>query len=182
MLLAGLILGSGPILAETGPASIFIAFSVVGFIVYLVMSALGEMVAWIPLQSGFTGYAARFCHPSLGFSLGYTYWLKYIVLAPNHLTAAALTIQYWIPREKINPGVFIAMFLVILLSIHYLGVGFFGELEFCLSSAKVLTLCGLIFLSIILVLGGGPSHDPTGFRYWKNPGAFNEIYGGKYGQ
>jgi amino acid transporter len=146
------------------------------------MCALGEMAAWIPLQSGFTGYATRFCDPSLGFSLGYTYWLKYIVLAPNQLTAAALTIQYWVPREKINPGVFIAIFLVAVLTINYLGVTYFGELEFWLSSLKVLTLCGLIILSIVLVLGGGPSHDRIGFRYWKNPGAFNEIYGSKYGQ
>ena len=101
MPLAGLIIGTGSALAKAGPASIFIAYSVVGFIVYLVMCALGEMAAWIPLQSGFTGYATRFCDPSLGFSLGYTYWLKYIVVAPNQLTAAALTIQYWVPREKI---------------------------------------------------------------------------------
>ena len=104
------------------------------------MCALGEMAAWIPLQSGFTGYATRFCDPSLGFSLGYTYWLKYIVVAPNQLTAAALTIQYWVPREKINPGVFIAIFLVGILVINYLGVKYFGELEFWLSSLKILTL------------------------------------------
>jgi amino acid transporter len=182
LLLAGLIIGTGSALAKAGPASIFIAYSVVGFIVYLVMCALGEMAAWIPLESGFTGYAARFCDPSLGFSLGYTYWLKYIVVAPNQLTAAALTIQYWVPREKINPGVFIAIFLVTILVINYLGISYFGELEFWLSSLKVLTLCGLIILSIILVLGGGPSHDIIGFRYWKKPGAFSEMYGSKYSQ
>ena len=37
------------------------------------MAALGEMAAWLPLPSGFTGYAARFCDPALGFSLGYTF-------------------------------------------------------------------------------------------------------------
>lgn len=35
------------------------------------MSALGEMAAWLPLASGFTGYAVRFCDPALGFALGY---------------------------------------------------------------------------------------------------------------
>jgi len=182
LLSVGLIIGTGSALAKAGPASIFIAYVVVGFIVYLVMCALGEMAAWIPLQSGFTGYATRFCDPSLGFSLGYTYWLKYIIVAPNQLTAAALTIQYWVPREKINPGVFIAIFLVGVLVINYLGVKYFGEFEFWLSSLKILTLCGLIILSLILVLGGGPKHDRIGFRYWKNPGAFTEIYGSKYGQ
>lgn len=41
------------------------------------MSALGEMAAWLPIASGFTGYAVRFCDPALGFSLGYTYVLTY---------------------------------------------------------------------------------------------------------
>jgi yeast amino acid transporter len=175
----GLIIGTGSALAKAGPASIFIAYSVVGIIVYLVMCALGEMAAWLPLQSGFTGYATRFCDPALGFSLGYTYWLKYCIVAPNQLTAAALTIQYWVPREKANPGVFIAVILVTVVIINYLGIRYFGELEFWLSSLKILTLCGLIIISIILVLGGGPTHDRIGFRYWKTPGAFKELYGSK---
>lgn len=30
---------------------------------------------------------------------------------------------------------------------------------------------------MILDLGGGPSHDRIGFRYWKNPGPFNQLNG-----
>ena len=175
----GLIIGTGSALAQAGPASIFIAYTAVGIVVYLVMCALGEMAAWIPIQSGFTGYAARFVDPAFGFATGYTYWLKYCIVAPNQLTAAALVVQYWVPREKLNPGVFIAIFLVSIILLNYLGVKYFGELEFWLSSLKILTLCGLIILSIILVLGGGPKHDRIGFRYWKNPGAFTELYGGR---
>ncbi len=33
-------------------------------------------------------------------------------MTPNQLTAAALVIQYWVAPEKVNPGVFIAIFLV----------------------------------------------------------------------
>lgn len=155
----GLIIGTGSALAKAGPGSILISYSIVGFIVYLVMCALGEMATWLPMESGFTGYAARFCDPALGFAVGYTYWFKYIIVTPNQLTAAALVIQYWVPREQVNPGVFIAVFLVVIIAINYLGIKIFGELEFWLSSIKVLTICGLIILSLILVLGGGPDHD-----------------------
>lgn len=155
----GLIIGTGSALAKAGPGSILISYSIVGFIVYLVMCALGEMSTYLPLESGFTGYAARFCDPALGFAVGYTYWFKYIIVTPNQLTAAALVIQYWVPREQVNPGVFIAVFLVAIIAINYLGIKIFGELEFWLSSIKVLTICGLILLSLILVLGGGPDHD-----------------------
>lgn len=43
------------------------------------------------------------------------YYFKYIITTPNQLTAAALVIQYWCPRDKVNPGVFIAIFLVTIL-------------------------------------------------------------------
>ncbi|KAL9039044.1 MAG: hypothetical protein Q9180_002765 [Flavoplaca navasiana] len=173
----GLIIGTGSALAKAGPLSILISYSIVGFIVYMVMCALGEMATYLPIQSGFTGYAARFCDPALGFSLGYTYWFKYIIVTPNQLTAAALVIQYWVPREKVNPGVFIAVFLVAIILFNYLGIRYFGEIEFWLSSVKVLTIVGLLILSVILVLGGGPDHDRKGFRYWKDPGAMKTLYG-----
>lgn len=75
-----------------------------------------------------------------------------------------------------NPGVFIAVFLVAIIAINYLGIKFFGEFEFWLSSIKVLTIVGLILLSLILMLGGGPDGDRKGFRYWQDPGAFKELY------
>lgn len=68
----GLIIGTGKALAQAGPGSIFISYSIVGFLVFLVMAGLGEMAAWLPMSAGFTGYASRFCDPSLGFALGWT--------------------------------------------------------------------------------------------------------------
>ncbi|KAM0548110.1 hypothetical protein ACHAPJ_010030 [Fusarium lateritium] len=168
----GLIIGTGKALAQAGPGSVFICYTLVGFVVFLVMAALGEMAAWLPMSAGFTGYASRFCDPSLGFALGWTYWFKYIIVTPNQLTAAALVIQYWVDRDTVNPGVFIAIFLVVICVINYFGIRFFGELEFWLSSFKVITIIGIILFSLVLALGGGPDHDRKGFRYWSNPGAF----------
>ncbi|KAI0841596.1 putative amino acid permease [Hypoxylon sp. FL0890] len=167
----GLIIGTGKALAQAGPGSIFVSYSIVGFVVYLVMAALGEMAAWLPMSAGFTGYASRFCDPSLGFALGWTYWLKYIIVTPNQLTAAALVIQFWLPRDRVNPGVWIAIFLVAILTINYFGIRFFGEFEFWLSSFKVVVIVGVIFLSLIIAAGGA-DHDARGFRYWNDPGAF----------
>ncbi|RYP47408.1 hypothetical protein DL768_006523 [Monosporascus sp. mg162] len=179
----GLIIGTGKALAQAGPGSIFISYSVVGFVVFLVMAALGEMAAWLPMSAGFTGYASRFCDPSLGFALGWTYWIKYIIVTPNQLTAAALVIQYWVPRERINPGVWVAIFLVVIICINYFGIRFFGEFEFWLSSFKVIVICGVILLSLIIATGGADG-DPRGFRYWRDPGAFkpfiNEGPSGKF--
>ena len=97
-------------------------------------------------------------------------------MTPNQLTAAALVIQYWVDRDTVNPGVFIAVFLVVIIAINYLGIKFFGEFEFWLSSIKVLSIVGLILMSLVIALGGGPDHDRRGFRYWRDPGAFKELY------
>ncbi|KAF2439166.1 dicarboxylic amino acid permease-like protein [Karstenula rhodostoma CBS 690.94] len=167
----GLIIGTGKALAQSGPASILISYTFVGFLVWIVMSGLGEMAAWLPHASGFSGYATRFVDPALGFALGWTYWCKYIITTPNQLTATALIIQYWCPPDKVNPGVFIAVFLVVIIAINYFGIRFFGELEFWLSSIKVVVIIGVILLSFLLAVGAGPG-PATGFKYWKNPGAF----------
>ncbi|OBT74705.1 hypothetical protein VF21_06985 [Pseudogymnoascus sp. 05NY08] len=176
----GLIIGTGQALVSAGPGSLLIAYAAVGVLVYMIMAALGEMAAWLPLASGFTGYAHRFVDPALGFSLGWTYWFKYIIVTPNNLTATGLVIQYWVKPEKVNPGVFIAIFLVAIVLINYFGVKFFGEFEFWLSSIKVVVILGLILLSLILACGGGPDGDPKGFRYWHHPGAF-KPYAGVHG-
>jgi len=167
----GLIIGTGKALAQSGPGSILIAYTSVGLIVYVVMTALGEMAAWIPHASGFAGYATRFCDPALGFALGWTYWCKYVITTPNQLTATALILQEWKSRDEVNPGVWIAVFLVAIIAINYFGIKFFGELEFWLSSIKVVTIVGVILLSFLLAVGAGPG-GATGFKYYDDPGAF----------
>ena len=79
-------------------------------------------------------------------------------------------IAVWCPRERVNPGVWIAIFLVAILAINYFGISFFGELEFWLSTIKVLVILGIILMSVILAAGGGPNHHATGFYYWSHPG------------
>ncbi|BFZ62076.1 amino acid transporter [Saitoella coloradoensis] len=169
----GLIIGTGSALTRAGPAGVLITYSIVGLIVYAVMCALGEMASYLPLPHGFAGYASRFVDPALGFALGYNYWFKYIIVTPNQLTAAALVLQFWCPRDQVNPGVWIAIFMVLIICINYFGIKFFGEFEFWLSSIKVVVIIALILLCLILACGGGPSHDKSGY-YWRQ-GAFNEY-------
>lgn len=127
------------------------------------MTALGEMAAWIPHSSGFAGYATRFCDPALGFALGWTYWCKYIITTPNQLTASALIIQEWKSKEQVNPGVWVTIFLVAIICINYFGIKFFGELEFWLSSIKVVTIVSSVKFKVTwseLTAWSGRCHLP----------------------
>lgn len=40
---------------------------------------------------------------------------------------------------------------------------------------KIALIVRLIIAGLVVDLGGGPNHDRLGFRYWKNPGAFNSY-------
>jgi amino acid transporter len=65
-----LIYSRGAALARAGPASLFIAYCMVGLNVYVTMTAVGEMATYLPTGISFSGYADRFVDPALGFSLG----------------------------------------------------------------------------------------------------------------
>ncbi|GMM27360.1 hypothetical protein DAMA08_000760 [Martiniozyma asiatica (nom. inval.)] len=168
----GLLLGTSSALTLAGPGSVLIAYSFVGVIVYFVMCALGEMASFIPLPGNFSDYAARYCGDSFGFAVGFCYLIKYLIGSAGELVAAALIMQFWVSAERVNPAVWIAVFGVFFVTVNFFGVKSFGEIEFWLCSLKVLTIVGLIILMFIIMLGGGPSHDRLGFRYWHDPGAF----------
>ncbi|KZV99166.1 hypothetical protein EXIGLDRAFT_726231 [Exidia glandulosa HHB12029] len=163
----GLIIGSGTALVQGGPLGILLGYSFVGMICYLVMTALGEMAAWLPHKKGFSGYATRFVDPSVGFALGWNYLMKYLVVTPNNINAAGVVIRYW--TEKVHTAVWMVIFIAFIFVVNLLGVRVFGELEFWFSSLKVITLIGLLLMGIIIDLGGNPRHDRIGFRYWNPP-------------
>ena len=69
-------LGSGDALAKAGPVGCLIAYLFVGSILFSVMTSLGEMATYIPVAGSFTSYNTRFVDPSLGFAMGWLYWLS----------------------------------------------------------------------------------------------------------
>lgn len=57
--------------------------------------------------------------------MGWDYALGWLTVLPFELTAAGITIQFW--RDDINIGVWITLFLVLLIAIQYFGVRGYGE-------------------------------------------------------
>ncbi|KAI0807126.1 dicarbixylic amino acid permease [Fomes fomentarius] len=163
----GLIIGSGTALVRGGPLGIFLGYSFVGIVCYMVMVSLGEMAAYLPHKKGFPGYGTRFVDPAFGFALGWNYVFKYLIVTPNNINAAGVVIQYW--TQKVHIAIWMVIFIAFIFLINLLGVRVFGELEFWFSSIKVVTLIGLLLMGIIIDLGGNPQHDRLGFRHWKPP-------------
>ncbi|KAI8652733.1 AA-permease domain-containing protein [Fusarium keratoplasticum] len=169
----GLVIGSGSGLSRGGPGSLLIAYMVIGLTVFFVMTALGEMATFLPMNKGFGGYATRMVDPAFGFATGWNYFLKYIIATPTNLTATGLILQYW--RPDLNVAIWITVFGVLIITVNVLHVNSFGETEFWLGLCKVLIMTTLILSTLVVALGGGPNHDRSGFRYWQEPGAFAEY-------
>lgn len=62
-----------------------------------------------------------------------------------------------------------------LIDAQVMHVSSFGEVEFWLGAAKLLTMTTLILSTFVCAMDGGPNNLRSGFRYWKNPGAFAEY-------
>ena len=67
----GLFVGSGSALAHGGPASLTIAFALIGFMLYCTVHALGEMAVLFPVAGSFSAYSTRFLDPAWGFAMGW---------------------------------------------------------------------------------------------------------------
>ncbi|KAJ5775362.1 uncharacterized protein N7511_000373 [Penicillium nucicola] len=170
----GLMVGTGESFVHE--RTIIISYTIVGFAVFLVLSALGEVASWLPKPYTVADQAVRFCDPALGFSLGWIFWLKYALVTPNQLTAAALVVSYWVDAERVNPGAWITIFLSIIVTTNCISHKFPSRIEFYVSSFKLVVMIGLMILSTVIALGGGPDHDRRGFRYWSNPGPFGSHH------
>ncbi|KJZ72542.1 Proline-specific permease [Hirsutella minnesotensis 3608] len=172
----GLFVGSGAILADTGPAPLFMAYLSMMLVVWNIMNNLAEMTVYLPMRGITVPYfVGRFVDPSLSFAAGYNYWYAYAILVAAEATAAGIVIDYWNP--PVNIAVWITIVLIIMLLLNIIAVSFFGEAEFWFASIKLITICGLIILGVVIFFGGGPNqnHQVRGFSYWNDPGAFKEY-------
>jgi yeast amino acid transporter len=69
-----------------------------------------------------------------------------------------------------KPAVWITIIILVILFLNVFAVSIYGEAEFWFASIKLITILGLLILSVVIILGGGPSGDRLGFRYWNDPG------------
>lgn len=168
----GLFIGSGTAISYAGPVGALIAYIFVGSIVFSVMTALGEVATFLPIPGAFASYATRLVDPSLGFAMGWIYWFSWASTFALELTATGLIINYW--DDTIPIAIFIAVFLVVIILLNLLPVSFFGETEFWLSSIKVMTVIGFMIFAICMNAGAG-KEGYIGFRYWVDPGPFNNY-------
>ena len=138
----GLFVGSGKALANGGPASLVIAFTLIGIMLYCTVQALGEMAVAYPVAGSFSAYSTRFLDPAWGFAMGWNYALQWLVVLPLEIVAASITIDYW--GSHISNAAWVAIFLTIIVTINLFGVKGYGEAEFVFAIIKVIAVIGFM--------------------------------------
>jgi GABA permease len=149
---AGLFVGSGVIIGETGPGA-FITYALCGVLVVLVMRMLGEMATANPSTGSFADYARQALGGWAGFSVGWLYWYFWVVVVGFEAIAGGAVLSYWInaPLWLLSLVLMVAMTATNLFS-----VAAFGEFEFWFAGIKVAAIVAFLALGSLFVLGFWP--------------------------
>ncbi|KAK9775617.1 putative Amino acid permease/ SLC12A domain-containing protein [Seiridium cardinale] len=164
----------GKSLIAGGPGSLFLAFTLWCSVILAVTISMAEMVTYLPISSPFIRFAGRWVDESIGFATGWNFFIFEAAMVPFEVTACNLIIHFW--SEAVPVGGIIAIIMVLYAIINIMAVKWYGETEFWAALGKMLLIVGLIIFTFIVMVGGNPQHDHFGFRYWYEPGAFNEYY------
>jgi GABA permease len=174
---AGLFVGSGVIIGETGPGA-FITYALCGVLVVLVMRMLGEMATANPSTGSFADYARQALGGWAGFSVGWLYWYFWVVVVGFEAIAGGAVLSYWInaPLWLLSGILMVAMTATNLFS-----VAAFGEFEFWFAGIKVAAIVAFLALGSLFVVGFWPGRSLDFSNLTAHGGFFPNGVGSVFG-
>ena len=152
----GLFMGSGKTISLAGPSVIFV-YSIIGFFLYFMMRAMGELLLSNLHYKSFSDAAADLLGPWAGFFTGWTYWFCWIVTGLADVVAIAGYESFWWPDLPLWIPALIAV--VLLVGLNLPTVKAFGETEFWFALIKIVAIMALIVVGLVMV-----------FNKFKSPG------------
>lgn len=147
----GLFLGSGEVIAQTGPIGAIFSYFLGGVIAYMVMLCLGELAVHMPESGSFGTYATKYIGPGTGYTITWLYWLTWSATLGTEFTAAALLMQEWFPHVSVWLWTLIFAAFVFLMNMS--STRWFAESEFWLALIKVITVVVFILLGLMAIFG-----------------------------
>ncbi|KAJ3077410.1 hypothetical protein HDU98_000060 [Podochytrium sp. JEL0797] len=162
----GLLLKSGGAIFTAGPIGALIPFMIVGIQVFGVMTSLGEMATYLPVEGVFSQLPTRFLNPAYGFASGWNYWLNWALTIPTELAAIGGFMSLWVSVNSFPAWAWSGIYLLPLAILNTTGVENFAETEFSLSILKVLAVIIFIAIGIFVWFGVGQGTGPLWFKNW----------------
>jgi aromatic amino acid transport protein AroP len=173
----GLFLGSSSVLQAAGP-SMILGYAIGGFIAFLIMRQLGEMVAQEPVAGSFSHFAYKYWGDFPGFLSGWNYWVLYVLVSMAELTAVGHYVHFWWPEVPAWLSALVCF--VVINAINLANVKAYGETEFWFAIVKVAAVIGMIVFGGYLLLSGegGPQASVT--NLWRDGGFFPHGFHGLF--
>jgi aromatic amino acid transport protein AroP len=165
----GLFLGSAGVLRSAGP-SMILGYAIGGFIAFLIMRQLGEMIVEEPVAGSFSHFAHNYWAPFAGFLSGWNYWVLYVLVGMAELTAVGKYVQFWWP--DVPTWATATAFFVLINLINLVNVKAFGETEFWFAIVKVGAIIGMIVLGLYLLFSGKGGEQASFSNLWSHGGFF----------
>ena len=150
----GLFMGSGKTISLAGPSIIFV-YMIIGFMLFFVMRAMGELLLSNLEYKSFSDFAADLLGPWAGYFTGWTYWFCWVVTGIADVVAISSYFQLWFPNFSIWMSALLCIF--VFLSLNIATVKLFGEMEFWFAIIKIVAIVALIVTGIVLVAMHYPS-------------------------
>lgn len=150
----GLFMGSGKTISLAGPSIIFV-YMIIGFMLFFVMRAMGELLLSNLEYKSFSDFAADLLGPWAGYFTGWTYWFCWVVTGIADVVAISSYFQLWFPDFSIWMSALLC--IVVFLSLNIATVKLFGEMEFWFAIIKIVAIVALIATGIVLVALHYPS-------------------------
>ncbi|MBV4476826.1 amino acid permease [Pseudomonas botevensis] len=154
----GLFMGSGKVIALAG-TSIVLVYAILGFFLFFVMRAMGELLLSNLQFKSFADIVATYLGPRAGFVLSWSYWLSWSVAVVGDVVVVAGFFQYWFPDVPAWMPAIFSMFL--LLGLNMLAVRIFGEVEFWFAIIKIVAIVLLIVTALIMIATSFTSPNGT---------------------
>lgn len=145
----GLFMGSGKTISLAGPSIIFV-YMIIGFMLFFVMRAMGELLLSNLEYKSFSDFAADLLGPWAGYFTGWTYWFCWVVTGIADVVAITAYAQFWFPG--LSQWIASLICVLVLLSLNLATVKMFGEMEFWFAMIKIVAIVGLIIAGLVMVL------------------------------
>lgn len=149
---AGLFVGSGVVMADTGPGA-FLTYALSGVLIIMVMRMLAEMAVARPSTGSFADYSRDALGTWAGFSVGWLYWYFWVIVVGFEAIAGAKIVQYWI---DVPLWLCALVFMVLMTATNLFSVRSYGEFEFWFAGIKVAAILAFIAIGASFVLGLWP--------------------------
>ncbi|MBF7687415.1 amino acid permease [Acinetobacter rathckeae] len=174
----GLFMGSGKTISLAGP-SILLIYMIIGTMIFFLMRALGELLLSNLNYKSFVDMAYDLLGPGVGFYVGWTYWIGWVLVGMADLTAVVSYLSFWLPAgatfSPVDQAMISAGCVLFLFVLNLMTVKLFGEVEFWFAIIKIVAIIALVLIGIYMVATGFQSPNGTTAslsNIWNHGGIF----------